>query len=498
MLDNGRRLQILKFMITGTKDMYSDMYQRNYVMAPITYKSLTPMADTIIQSASLKGGFIKPIDVATKMGNFLHLDANIGSYIDIPNGWSTERLRFLLIVKESFSQSKSMIYVIQGYTNYAGTTTNGALDPNMEFHFNSVMEYSAITVMNPYTGKMETSYNVPVFYNLLQDKSIVGQYTPGTEKELIRPKDIHLSNYYTELEETHGYTHHIQPINVGVYNNHELETSHRGNNDKSMYFTTLMNSYNQARSSDNLISHYDLNPGNTTFESAKERATEPELYRNPFFRTLKEYVTGMFTSGSRSYYTYQELLNVFPDLDYCKQVLYGHKLTYNLTGDLCTLNTPNVITAIMTEFTNSLSTMLVHSLIQNCSLQIRYIPGQPQAEVLITSGNSILEMNNLPQMLESFKSNVSIITIPSIFGNHTEAFEMSVYADLFNDTTINYASLHHPNQVSSFLFPTFADSLYSNVIASKQDKVTLSTNVKELITAVDENVTRGISENFPV
>ena len=64
MLDNGRRLQILKFLITGTKDIYSDMYQRNYVMAPITYKSLTPMVDTILEASSLKGGFIKPIDLS--------------------------------------------------------------------------------------------------------------------------------------------------------------------------------------------------------------------------------------------------------------------------------------------------------------------------------------------------------------------------------------------------------------------------------------------------
>lgn len=486
---------IREFLITGTKDIYSDMYHRSYAMAPLTSNNIDNITETILDCSARKHGTIDAIDVSQRMNNFINLKTGVGSYIEIPNGWNQSRLRFMLIVEQFINALYSQIFVIQGFTDYPGLTSNGQhLDPNLVFHFNSITEYTVTKTQDPLTGQIRLSYSNVNGYNLLQEKGVTGQWVPGGtgQKTLIRPMDLHTANYNKHMAND-NYV--CQPINIGVYNNHELETSTRLNNDKSSYFSKVLNTYNQAKDV-NSIGDYNISYESSLYTSAERLAAEPELARNKFFSSLSEYATGSYTGNKRAFYTWSELLAVFPDLDYCKKVIPEREIINygSIAGDIMSLNSPNVLNALMTEFTNSLTSMMISSLLTEVIFSIQYTPGFPNPVIAITGAQTCLDNNSIPQFAETFKNRLVNITMPSTFGNFHEPFTLNVHADLFNDTIINFALLSDMNNPQTYVFPTFADSLYSNVISTEQDKQTLANNVDELLE--DMNRTKESSNSL--
>lgn len=483
----NRRSIIREFIITGTKDIYSDMYHRTYAMAPLTSNNIEDITETILDCSARKNGTIDAIDVSQRMNNFISLKTGVGSYIEIPNGWNVSRLRFLIILEDVVNALYSNMYVIQGFTDYPGVSNTGQhLDPNLVFHFNSVTEYAVSKTQDPISGQIRLSYSNVNGYNILQDKSVTGQWVPGgSQKTLIRPKDLHMSNY-TKHMQNDNYV--CQPINVGMYNNHELETSGRLNNDKASYFSKVLNTYNQAKNL-NTLTDYDLSYESAVFATAERTATEPDIARNKFFLTLSDYAAGSHIGNRRSHYTWSELLAVFPDLEYCKKVIPEREIVNyaSIQGDVMSLNAPNVLNALMTEFANSLTSMMVSSLLSEVVFSVQFTPGFPNPVIAVTGAQTCIDQDSIPQFAETFKTRIANITLPATFGNFYEPFTMNVHVDLFNDTIINFALLSDLNNPQTFVFPTFADSLYSNVISTEQDKQTLTDNVSELLEDMDRS-----------
>ena len=479
---------IREFLITGTKDIYSDMYHRSYTMAPLTSNNIDNITETILDCSAKKAGTIDAFDVSQRMNNFINLKTGVGSYIEIPNGWNQSRLRFMLIVEQMINALYSQIFVIQGFTDYPGVSSNGQyLDPSLVFHFNSVTEYTVIKTQDSLTGQIRLSYSNVNAYNLLQDKGVTGQWVPGNtgQKTLIRPMDLHTTNYIKHMSND-GFL--CQPINVGTYNNHELETSTRMNNDKASYFSKVLNSYTQANDISS-ISDYNISYESANYSNAERKAAEPDLMRNKFFATLSEFASNSHIGNRRAYFTWSELLGVFPDLEYCKKVI-PERETVNygsIVGDVMTLNSPNVLNALMTEFTNSLTSMMISSLLTEVVFSIQYTPGFPDPIIAVTGAQTCLDNESIPQFAETFKNRLVSITMPSTFGNYPEPFTLNVHADLFNDTIINFGLLSDLNNPQTYIFPTFADSLYSNVISTEQDKQTLANNVDELLEDMDRS-----------
>lgn len=474
------QLLIHKLILTPTNKSYSDIHYRGYNMTALTSAQLTSAVNTIIGSMDPNGGQLSNIDVANKLSGLISLSSGLGPIVKIPNGWSCIRYRFILLVEMKINNSYSTMYTIQGFTDFADSTRDlRFLDPHMVLYFNSVNENTITRTRDPFTGNIVHSYSNTNSYNILQNIDVNNRYT-NNNLVLTRPKDVHTDIYHKCLQ-NNEYV--LSPINVGVYNTHELESSKRTNNDSTLFLTSILNAYDTAKKTDSVAS-YNLPSEAYQYNEASKVSMEPELQRNKFFFNLEQQLAT--NNMSKSYYTWGELLKVFPELDSIKTIIpSSHSVVTQIEGDIVSLNTPNPITSQMTQLSNSLTSMLVNSLLSEANIAVKINPYTRTYDVIILSGNSLLSQDMVIQSCEKFKQLLINITLPYLFNNAHEIIEMRISIDLFNDTIINYI-VEGENNVRTFCFPTFADSLYNNVITTKNGKETLTNCVSELIQSVDD------------
>lgn len=476
------KLMLHKLILTPTNKSYSDIHYRGYNMTALTSSQLANAVSTIIENTGHSGGQLSNIDVANKLSGILSLSSGLGPLVKIPNGWETIRYRFILLVEMKINNNYSTMYTIQGFTDFADSTRDlRFLDPNMVFYFNSVSENTITRTRDPITGQIVSSYSNSLSYNILQNIDYSSRYNNNNNLTLTRPKDIHTNIYHKQLQENEYI---LNPINVGVYNTHELESSRRSNNDSTLYLTSIINAYDTAKKTDSVAS-YNIPSEAFQYNEASRISIEPEIQRNKFFFNLERQVGS--NNISKCYYTWNEMLTVFPELDMIKTIIPASNtiITQQQQGDIIDLNIPNPLVAKMTELSNSLSSMLINSLLSEANIVCRIDPLVRLYDVVVISGNSLIGREMIISACEKFKQLLMNITLPYIFNNTYEIVNMNISIDIFNDTVINYSTEDEP-YVRTFCFPTFADSLYNSVINTKNGKDTLSNSISELIDTVED------------
>lgn len=65
--------------------------------------------------------------------------------IQIPNGWDTKRLRFMMVVEVAQQFGSSIQEIITGYTDFPGYTQSGALSPDMRLIINNLLTMRTVT-----------------------------------------------------------------------------------------------------------------------------------------------------------------------------------------------------------------------------------------------------------------------------------------------------------------------------------------------------------------
>lgn len=194
-------IKIHKFLVNYT-GIYSDQFFRPYATALNDSYILSDIERCIHgNNGGHNSGLISGMMLGASAAAFCAPQANPGSAIVIPNGWSAPRLTFMLEVEVIYGSggigTGSFTELIQGYSNYNDPSHTGKIDPACEFYINSVTKLREIRATTPYG--METRKNVASSAHLVvnhnwSESGILGNYQQNQPTPTnMRPQDVYSS-----------------------------------------------------------------------------------------------------------------------------------------------------------------------------------------------------------------------------------------------------------------------------------------------------------------
>lgn len=458
----NNNVRVTKFLMIETRDDYKSPYQRSF--------EVTATGDTLNRFDSLLRTYgstneLNNMNVAQYIPDAIGLTPMPTNKANIPNGWNTRRIRFIMEVETDFNGATQVSY-IQGFSDYLDTSISGFLDPNIVFHINSITVVTK--TFDPSSGRWLVMPRVN--YNVISDLAAGGKVSPRYVMEspdnltsIARPTDIMQSLYTIEhvghnggkVIDTSGF------VGVNSY------ASARNNSDPLTYFTKTLNGFIDARSNVSSIT------ADTTamFRAGTSSSylTEDTPINNPFIRAIYN-VTGEIEPTS---FTLGTLKLIDPNSENVNRFITRSETPINTTVDMLstadtadTLNpTKEVIKA--TIIANAINSILVTNMLSKLSVSFSNLKG-PNAIVTITDINSFIDGVDLQRECGCVTNHIKSVLMPVLTDNNQTLIEAFVTTDILGDTSVGISV--NMGSVVVFRFPTFADSLYSPVVTTKAVK----------------------------
>lgn len=469
---NGIEIKQLLLMVTRT---YNDIYRRDYNIN-ITGSMLNQLSELSHPIAQPEGVALNEQDLVNKLPNIIGYSGNILDKSFIPNGWSTERMRFIMEV-DAFSNGITMCYFIQGFSEYHDPTLSGNIDDNMRFFINSVTQ---VRKVHDFTNGINRIMPYET-YQVLRDISPDSQYgIMDDNKRIIMPQNALVNLDIQESWRTSG----SNVMNVtDLLSPDVVKTSRRKNNNPMSYLVKTMNAYRDVVKS-NPDEIYVAN----AFQSAANSIAEPDITANMFVAALAN-VTNRFTPTD---FSLNELLLLDPDIQYKikKFERVDHLDTVpNLSLDSnvteSNLNpTPENLKA--TYLANTIPSLMLDCLLFSANISITNTSIEPV--IIVTSANTIIQDLDLIQAVQLFETKLKSIVYPKITDNSLTMIDLHMTCEVIGDISVSISINGYPPIL--FRYPTFADSMYTPMVTNLQKRDLLYEDIGSVIDAA-----YGIKEN---
>lgn len=471
-------LMIKNMYFVGIPYGYQPMLRRPYILNNINSQNLKRIGDAFENDIKVSGK-VTPSTVATQLNAIVGLRAHGEgmSLVEMPNGWGGKRFRIVMVVEVTLGARKKQ-YLIQGYTDYFGLSgvsiDESGLDQGMVIYINSITEIDII--YSHALGKY--SFHIGETYNTLQD--YVSRYEQNLSNvnnlSLIRPSDIMKANSVINSQSyNNGMSFQAPGGNLygfGEYNANTTATSLRKNSDPSTYLTRLINGClaGQAISS---VS-YDDNSAENVFVSGAANVPEPVLANNLFITKLQE-ATGVYSPTTLRVSDLYRLdptlsgsgrLQVFVNDDMGEVVKMVPELgSYETSSTISP--TPKNIQIL--ELNNAITSNLLGVGLTSVTFYLNTFLSVPSLTIM--HAKSLLGDEHVPECCEKLKAVFYTQIIPHFTRGGLYQYELFVNADILKDTTISVSDEgSFGTEKEIFRFPTFADALYSPMIATKEDR----------------------------
>lgn len=373
----------------------------------------------------------------------------------IPNGWSERRIRFFMEVHVETSLSPGTIYYIQGYTNYPGVSSNGAVDPHMQFIINSVTTTVRNNVITPMG--MQVSERIKDSSQIITDPNYIG-YDYGDPKYLVRPVDICNGMIYNDLMHgqnviggmDRGYMSHVQLTK-------QLARSNRNNNIPTNYLATTVDGYRQAVVS----SGYGTDSGDLLSRAKSQFHDTTQADTNPFIKAISD-IRGNYIGGNM--FTYGELERIFPNAALVTNYL---QLGQTQLAQLHTAGSTNFwtgsdrLTVVSTTLSNAIPAMMMDLMIAKIHFLSTNHDINGRVNTTIVNAMSMANID-LTRNYEVFKNRLERELIADFTFNNQESFTLEMHCDLFGETWVTLSLGSEP--ATTFVTPSFSDHLLSPII----------------------------------
>lgn len=472
-------LKITNLYFIGIPYGYVPMVRRSYAINSLNAENLRHIQNVVDEQRTY--GKISPSAIAQSLGGIIGLKglSDGTRLIDMPNGWTTQRYRVILTVDIQSGVVKKKL-LIQGYTDFMGVANAfndnmsamqqlNQFSPDMQIFINSINEINII--YNRYEGRY--SYSMGETYNTLQD--YISKYEQGMDNDLalIRPSDIMRLNSVRTPENYGDMAMDGNYHGFGEYTSHTCNPSVRKNLDPSTYFSRIINGYIVGQA--NASISYDGYDMENVHINAATHAAEPRITNNLFIMKLKE-IMGVYNP---TVLRIGDLMQLDPTLPHSVGVIgvFNNTSVGEYTkflpelGSLETSHTvaPSPRNLQILELNNAIVGNLVSVGLSQVTFTLDTFMSIPVIAVM--QAKSLLGDEFVPECVERFKAICETQIIPHVTRNNYFKYQISVHADIMKDTTIaitEEGDFQGPKEV--FRFPTFADSLYNPMIATKEDR----------------------------
>lgn len=447
-----------------------------------------------ILNATDDGGRISPMRLASVARGIVSPTGRaLDSHID--HGWSERRLMFAMVVEVSTGRiSKEYEYIV-GYTDHSEYSQidnrHTRFDPNMKLYFNSITrvkmtesESRGGTVWQPRINSHDQV--------LLRDAITGPNRSRSKTPSLLRPIDV-FRRADTENNFTGTLGNNISNM-TGSFNS-RLAANSRLNNSPTPYLERLMKAAVTAATNPSGAYIGD----NTDEDIVASAVDSPSVNENlldadPYLEEMKR-SSNILRSG---YVTWEELIEMNPDLEEGDHVLLRPlKLRKNLPNLDSAVrwrsDEPEAIAAsIIAQSLPSLMIQSMYSRVDNLILNSR--ARYAEDKVLFANAWPFLPGLDVRSSQLYFEQMVEEVVLRDVTKNGLFDIDATINANIDQDIEI-WISLDGGEEMY-FVFPAYADSLLSPVIADNMDAVeTLSDKLVGLTLDVGKRRNRRISSH---
>ncbi len=467
---NVRHIKVNRLVMVKA-GVYNTQYHRPYEM--YVDNSVQDSLHECYRSSTVQSGFntkVTNVDLNNVVPNLVMPSATPGQAVSIPNGWQTPRFRFMLEVE--VESNATLVYFIQGYSDFIDTSHTGLIDPNMLMYINSITTVSRhYNVMGAPTDVVISSDNLiynegdPIDgFNGWDDNTLWNNTNhQSNDAYTTRPVDIlsgieksYVMNYAAEdlnLDDSAFIDTRAKVTGLPI-------SSARSNNSGSTFTSDIINA---SITSKNLVGL--TSSAEDTLAKAKSIAGETVLSRNPIIRILamgeSQLVVKEFKFG--------DLVNLDDTVNERVNVIdssYGNVVELNAVEYTDTWDKSNMESVAATVVSSNVSYLMSKYLIGKIDFSITNKTLDGSYATFIGAHKSFINNNGIKN-IEAFKQAVEIELMPVITNNNVLQIELNVKADLYRDVWVSIAI--NGGITTEFASPTFCDSLASPIIATNQN-----------------------------
>lgn len=446
-------IRMPRMIIIDTRPTRVPVYSRGYSLTT-THEDLRRLNYAMCNEDSNLGR-ISELDIIQAVPNVMNLEA-IPFRVDIANGWDTKRARFLLEAESTMSNIIFKTY-IQGYTDYIDNSLrSNLLDPNMRFIINSMV---IVTLTRNYaTG--EWFANKQDYYNVIPGGiGMGGAYEQlgdqGERIRLIRPEDVMNSLLLVDKYEQSGIT----TINTTDLIN-KTAVSKRSNNDIIGYFKDTTNAFIDAK---NLASMPD--DREAIYREAR-KVNSVDIMKNPFLMALSN-VTGAILPNE---FKMGDLELLDPGI----RPTYMNRMEDPIVDTAMFMQTEDTASTLQataesikaTIVANTISSYMSEEMVTSFCASMTNMGGENA--VIVTNINSFIDHVDTRSHTNRMLTKIKTLLMNKISDGGITPFEIYITADLLNEITVGVSLYGAPPIV--FRFPSYADSLYTPVVTTAQNK----------------------------
>lgn len=458
---------IENFILIETKPLNQDMYQRSHKINS-NHETIAKFEEVVDRSNLKHGGELKEVQVAKLIPDMMEYSKMAGNRIDIVGGWGQARFRFFLKLK-TFVGDHTQHYYIQGYSNYLDNNMlMGTVDSeNMRLYINSIIETDEV----PYPNGIKLQ-KISKSINVINNGSeiTVTEIHNGPSKKLSRPEDIF--NSMVNLMDNEGNT----TFDFTNAIDQSAKASFKCNNDGISHFTRVVNAAVSEGCLSNSISHSKSSP----FANAENIVAESQLTDIPMIKALSS-LTKTVPCVS---FNLNNLIDLFKERYIDPIIINDNRInatdSVKAMGFNVGIDGRVVDSMLMHEtYDASVETAIAYSIHNKIC---NYMSNMRFGEVTITMSNLNLgdtievealakplieEVNDTEfiRRIEHLKQNVKHVLFNEVSKNNQRPMSVLVNMNWLGKTTIAIdLKTTGGNNLKTYSFPTYADSLFSPVV----------------------------------
>lgn len=456
------RVESLILRMTGT---FNDQFIRPYVTNPsLNNRDLERIASNIAQAAP--NGNITPVAVSGVSGSFLTRSASAEAVAGIVNGWSMQRLRFIMKVSLVNAIGGSNTLFVTGYTDHAGVA-NGHLDPNMEFFVNNLYKVRSTFTQTPVGTNhiLETvgSQQIITDHNRQQNRN-AGFNNGNSDLKIMSPGDVFKALESSVLYNSAANNEYGSLVDTRFLVDYTGKTAAKGINNPNTYIAHTLNSYINGSSED------FQEPEHSAALKHYMRSNEFEnqdFWRSEFFAAIDQFRNDYaMKSSSFSLKDIEKVdtnvRNVITFINDRPNELHSAGLTSYWNGqDL------NTVTASI--IASSLPTLMSEQLVSSVTITSTNstLDGRPLTTIIHGTGFS--NHMDMRQNFDRLRSAFEMLVVKDISFNNEIGYSVQISCDLIGQTKIKIRMDGCPEQ--DFVFPTFCDALFSPILTTNMDSI---------------------------
>lgn len=455
------RVHMLQFTETGT---FNPMHFRPYE-TDMNDRSMSGIVE-----ATAHGTRVDPASLAGVAGMFMRPSTEAGQIIQVPNGWNTPRMRFVMQLEYPAFAGGRVIQYVSGFTNKSDLSFSRQLDPNMLLYFNNSLLLQEINEQTP-MGPRATMRVVSADQILGVEALGVPSHIAGSASGLrtLRPEDMF--SVLSTAQFAGGPAMDLRPTFLPT---EPLKKSSRKNNQIANYLArSIERSAVTASEADWDASSSDI----ASRTSAK--LAEASMVHDNFISWIK--ARGVMTSGGAV--PWGELMAHAPEADHVAKVTMTtgpqmHALQSAGSSEYWNGGTHETIFASI--LSQSVPGIMMDSLVGKFAFRAtnriadqfgRAVGHGPQSaahQVFITDGRT-LNGDNLANVGHNLINKLVYEILPEVSMSGMIDYDVTARFDIFGNSMLSISVGGQPNV--DYTVPSFCDSLFTPIVTANPNGV---------------------------